>query len=435
MGNPFSTAKPFSDDNLPTTPLPEPKMATEIIIQGPGVGERKSAGLVGEESIPSISDFDWTEGEQVDFKEIVKVSPSHITPYCLDHVRRRVICVKVEPEELNKKTFLYQEQRQQATKIYAVPYSLFCDVCDELDDSEWESKVYFLHSTGRCGSTLLCKVMGTVSNFVSLSEPDIYSYITLKNALNRGEIDEALMKRLTKASSWMLYFAFCGKHSANPNAKLCVKLRSQNIQIADIMKEAMPTSKSVFLYRDPFDVTDSFCAAFAKGCVMKSVRKLNVDSWFVYSVSKFPLYWDYLCPYMTGAAQNPRFPEDSYRPLGIPGMMAMGWIYVVEKAAELQQQKKVFDVMIRYEDLCQKKIAIVHRMLQECGDDSVDMKEVQLGDVFDEDAHKGNDATTSSRNGAKEFVYISPTDLPLLVTLFGKSTLSPDFIIPGTVQG
>lgn len=42
-----------------------------------------------------------------------------------------------------------------------------------------DTPVVFLHSTGRCGSTLLCRLLGDAAATVSVSEPDFYSQLVL----------------------------------------------------------------------------------------------------------------------------------------------------------------------------------------------------------------------------------------------------------------
>jgi len=277
--------------------------------------------------------------------------------------------------------------------------------------------------------------MGKVGGVISLSEPDIFSVLTSTFALKPNEISDPLLLRLIKASSGLLYSSFCGPKSANPGNQLCFKTRSQVIQIADKVKQSMPQSKSIFLYRNPLDTTDSFSAAFAKGCVFNTVRYFQIDSWFVYKMSKFSLYWDYVCPYLSQTSNDKRFKDESvYRPLGIPGMMGMCWIYTMETAAKMSEQGNLFDAIVRYEDLCTYKDKVVIETLRLCGSSDVTVSADTLGNVFDEDAHKGNAATSSSRNGREEYAYIAAADLAPLNKMFSLCSLSPAFTLPNTLK-
>jgi hypothetical protein len=193
-----------------------------------------------------------------------------------------VILVRVAPDLLDgdasrNSAFFYQQQRQNATQVIAVPYSELIDVVEQLSsatDAKWASRVLFLHSTGRCGSTLLCKLIGKARDVVSLSEPDIYSYMTWVVARRLDGAGDAVAPALIRAVTWLLH----AYGSTTPDTVVCIKLRSQVVEIADAMQKAAPQSKALFLYRDPIDTIDSFCMAFFSGFVNRMLRWTNLDS-------------------------------------------------------------------------------------------------------------------------------------------------------------
>jgi hypothetical protein len=431
-----TASRPLSDANLPADGAPAPPFATvstELVLTGtPVQGQRKAAGPLGDDSCATLDDFTWAEGSAVDLREILRASPGLVTPYCFDHLRRRVILTKVDPAEMGTRTFLYKDQRQMATNVYAVPYSEFCDIVDEFDgDAAWMGKVTFLHSTGRCGSTLLCKLLGQANGMISLSEPDIYTYLGFLQVMHGDDFASGMLGRLARSVTWMHYAAAAG----DTGADICIKTRSQVIAVADLIKRAIPDSKNIYLYRAPIPTIDSFCMAFASNFIARMIRWLNIDGWYFYSkysglVPSFP----YMCPWL--ASPDPRFPADIYRPLGLVGLTALMFIYNMERAVALQKVG-TFDAVLRYEDLCSQREVAVKTVLEECGNkDAIGLEDASA--IFDEDAHKGNATTASSRakgDKSKKPLYISETDLPFVEQLLvgHKQLKDLGYIIPGTL--
>jgi hypothetical protein len=133
-------------------------------------------------------------------------------------VRRACVCILwttivqrmtlSTPSPQDKEVFLYQLQRRFARRAWLVPFSEFCRVMKlkmevilicfcSLKASREDicSHVLFVHSTGRCGSTLLSKVLrlsleltskmiGVMGGFASLSEPDVFSSLVVHHKLH-----------------------------------------------------------------------------------------------------------------------------------------------------------------------------------------------------------------------------------------------------------
>eukprot|EP00041_Stephanoeca_diplocostata_P018969 m.402163 g.402163 ORF g.402163 m.402163 type:complete len:133 (-) comp21173_c0_seq3:372-770(-) len=106
-------------------------------------------------------------------------------------------------------------------------------------------------------------------------------------------------------------------------------MRSQCIGIAEAMKKSMPESKAIFLYRNPIDTIDSTCVAFFKGVVQKWVRAWHVDSFFIFKLSGWKKIFNYIAPLFN----DPRFPEQTYYPLGFVGLAAMAWWVAMDQVA------------------------------------------------------------------------------------------------------
>jgi hypothetical protein len=121
----------------------------------------------------------------------------------------------------------------------------------------------FLHSTGRCGSTLLSKVLGVLANVHSLSEPDIYGSIACHIALKTPGFDNELAKKLIRAST-VLWTASI--KSAKPETDIIAfKHRAFVTLHTDTFTLAVPEAKvcSVFPLRPALPFIAAMCSVSA----------------------------------------------------------------------------------------------------------------------------------------------------------------------------
>jgi hypothetical protein len=343
-----------------------------------------------------------------------------------------VILVRASAEVLSQGTFIYQQQRQNATQVYAVPYAMMAEAVEQLTDgsTEWSANLMFLHSTGRCGSTLLCRLLGKARDVVSISEPDIFSYITWVAATKKDGVDQVLDPKFLNAISWMLYrFG-----SPSGDGVVCIKLRSQVVELADTLKKALPQSKTLFLYREPIDTIDSFCMAFFSDFVKRQLRWWNIDSWFIYKQSGWDKDFPYLAPLL--AAQDGRFPEALYRKLGFVGLITMIWLSNMDTALRLQRTN-FFDACVRYEDLCTHRVKVADSIMEKCKFPVGGLDSSAADAVFDEDAHGAATGTRSRRRerGAGGPMYITAHDEPLVRQLIKchEQLDTAANILPGTL--
>lgn len=141
-------------------------------------------------------------------------------------------------------------QRKYAQRVWLVPLEhvrRFVDRRLDEDPAQAEN-ILFVQSTGRCGSTLLSKVLDAIGGVHSLSEPDVYTQIwdtvlAGREALS-GVNTHQLLHDVTVLYAMMLRF-----HSAG-DGLVCLKLRSQCIEVAESMHKAIPSAKQIFMYRD-----------------------------------------------------------------------------------------------------------------------------------------------------------------------------------------
>lgn len=117
-------------------------------------------------------------------------------------------------------------------------------------------KMIMIYSVGRCGSTLLSKVFNQIETVLSLSEPDVFSQIVgLRNPDGSNDTEIA---QLLKICIYLL-----SKPALKGKQSCCVlKLRSFCIELGDLIYQAFPDSKVIFLYRNAEAVVQSSISAF-----------------------------------------------------------------------------------------------------------------------------------------------------------------------------
>lgn len=101
-----------------------------------------------------------------------------LLPYCIDFLRRRALYVGgVDLREAQAAPFYYLHLRRTARSVVSVPWERGALHCDGA------AAPVFLFSPGRCGSTLLSRVLfaGGIAN---VSEPDFYTQATTAVAVS-----------------------------------------------------------------------------------------------------------------------------------------------------------------------------------------------------------------------------------------------------------
>jgi hypothetical protein len=174
------------------------------------------------------------------------VSRSSVSLYCIDPISGNVLLTET-PEALDiaDSTFVYEAQYRCALRVHSAPLNDLLAAAQELS---LPANTLFLHSTGRCGSTLLAKALAG-SGVVTFSEPDIFTQLAL---LGRPSQQKDI------AAIQVLYECFVRFFARGRNGPLAFKLRSTSCEHADYIAAALPSAKSLFLYRDAVSVARSY---------------------------------------------------------------------------------------------------------------------------------------------------------------------------------
>jgi len=412
--------------------------AQELILTKPG-GKGSSYFCDPSVAFGSLTDFKYTVGKCIDFRQLLKEKSDVIGPYCVDDEHRQIVFVETKPgfDPAETGPFYFQSQRDNAIRLYTVPYEEYHAVIESLDQEMTRTdNLLLVYNTSRCGSTLLSKCLDSLTSMQSISEPDIFSSLTHMASEAYGTRNKDIIKLARSHAKLLVYL----RRKRHPDrTAICFKFRFQCVYAADLFQQAIPDAKAIFLYRNGLDVIDSMGAAFINTGLYRFIRAISLDSLYVYHASSLPEHLWKLMPLMKDTT---RFPVSCYKWLGAVSPFVMTWISVMHKAMEAYNAGIICE-MIRYEDLITGKTELVRQMLLKTGISvSVETSSKSI-DVFKKDSH-ANTTTKSRRNlmntstgkmSRKGFVYLKDKDVVAIKDVILRHEIigSPDFIIPGTL--
>lgn len=195
--------------------------------------------ITGRRPAPNLAtkaDFELRAAGEVEAGWLL-ASPN-ISLYTFDDTERCAVFVETPLGlELRAAPFFYAAQRDHATRLFTLPYDDFNTLAATLPDPN----LALLYSVGRCGSTLLSSALGNLADVVSLSEPDVYTHAVGMREPG-GSRDAELVTLLRSATRFLC------REDAAPT--WFIKFRGSCVEIADLMAQAFPEAKTLFLYRD-----------------------------------------------------------------------------------------------------------------------------------------------------------------------------------------
>lgn len=166
--------------------------------------------------------------------------------YTLDRDSDSAWFVELPPGlDLSQSAFVYDVQRRSARRVLQVPLAALEDMAEGVPAPE---RVIFVFSIGRCGSTLVSHALDAVPGVWSLSEPDAYTRLSVRNydSTQRMDYPPDQVIRLIRACTRLLFRPPQDRLAT----VLAVKFRSQTLRQADLYHRALPDASFVFLYRD-----------------------------------------------------------------------------------------------------------------------------------------------------------------------------------------
>ncbi len=289
-----------------------------------------------------LDNFMLGEAIPVDFRDIWRRHLSDLSPFCIDLKRNQVVFVRVASDvDLTAAPFYYHAQRQHAIEVYSLGFEQFYELAEELPDDA--GNVGFLFSTGRCGSTLLAKLLQTSPQVVAISEPDVYTQAVV-SGLSQDEAAK-LIRCCTRVLSTV------HRRRVPAASFVFIKLRSQCVYRGEVFRHADHRYRSLFLYRNATDVVNSFYSLLP-GWGRAVVRRVPVDHWYL-SGAQMRLRISKICPLLS----DKRFAD---LPRSCFNICVLMWLSAMESAARLQAgDEPFFQSILRYDDLLLQRHSIV----------------------------------------------------------------------------
>jgi len=292
----------------------------------------------------STRDFATLRGREVSLARLLADAPDTLSPYALDVPARRVAFVQTSPglDLAAAHPFVYEAQRRHARQLVVASEEEVVDAARVLRLPE--HRPTFLYSTGRCGSTLLGKMVARLDGVQSISEPDVYTQATF--ARDRSDADlERRLQALLGAVTRLWASHLLAHHPDRP--RLLIKHRGFTLFLADLLAAAAPGSRALFLYRDPEAVVRSYDGAFFDSKAWSWVRARGLDHRLLRLVRRSGAlpFERFLLP-----LDDPRCADPEAQ--GVEGALALLWLSLVQEAARQETAHPgLYGAPLRYEDL------------------------------------------------------------------------------------
>lgn len=322
----------------------------------------------------------------------------NISLYCLDDANGAAWFVETPPEvDLTQAPFYYINQYDHALRLFTVPYEEFHLLADSIP----LGKLIFVHSTGRCGSTLISKTLNMVDGVRSLSEPDLYTQILFMRHLDSSR--DAHYRRLLRSCTLLL-----GKSAPT----LAVKFRAMCIQLDDLLYAEFPDAMQLFLYRN----MESWARSMGVETRPPAERRVPM--------TEFPIYRQAMTPLRTGfVAAHEREPNPVE-------WSALTWLSLMEHYVKLCDGGLPF-LAVRYEDIQAHPRQVLAAVFEYCGlAANID----RAYSVFATDSQEGTPLSRASLK-ERERTPLDPAEIGRWNEILSERRIvrSADYIAPYTI--
>ena len=347
-------------------------------------------------STVSIDDFQVHIERSVD-PAIILEQPT-ISLYCLDPVNQQAIFVQTPPEaDLWQAPFYFIAQYEAAERLIAIPYTTLHAIARQVDINP--QHIILLYSTGRCGSTLFSHILNQNPNTVSFSEPDVFTQLVM--AHTSGESDDAEVTTLLYDTLMIM----CANAQLHGFQTVAFKFRSYVLSVSDLLYQAVPEAKLIFLYRNALTWARSFSRAFGSSDA-ELAERLKHDG----------------CDIIPSVAGYLQTHSDTLTWIEYLSHM---WISTMQDSRALQQQGAALGYG-RFEELKVAPQEVVQSLLAHCG---LPMPTPdRLAEVLAKDSQAG---TVGAQDRAAPVRWLTDADLAELDRIIRESdaSLTPDTML------
>lgn len=288
--------------------------------------------------LTSLSDFRLKEVGIVSASEILE-NPQ-ISLYSLDFDTQLAGFVEIPAGiDMSQVPFMFITQYDEVIRVFTLSFEMFVELADLVRIDE--SRLVFIHSTGRCGSTLASQVFAQVPGVVNLSEPFVLPELVIMKNSHPTQKDELMA--LLKATVLLL----C---KTNAEAAWVIKEHSYALELTGWLGEIFPQAKHLFLYRNAETWMRSCLSAYFGGgeMTLEELRGHETD------------YRGYKAPLIPVIGQLEAEPHRSFAEL-----MSLEWLNYLERYTQFCEQGMEM-LAIRYQDWKREPRKTAEAMLDYC---------------------------------------------------------------------
>ena len=381
--------------------------------------------------IADVKDFSKIYDGELDFVDYWNRKSHCLTPFCFDYKNKSVVFVET-PADIDLLTahpFFYEAQRKYATKLYLVPFDLVKILSNEVKGFEG-SKPIFLFSTGRCGSTLLCNLMGDNADIVSVSEPDYFTQLPFLRYKYGEGIDKEL-SQITRALTILLQ-AHIKTHS---NCVATVfKFRSMALEAAELISNSVPEADHIYLYRNARDTINSFLSVLSAHPLLMLANGLNTK--YLPLLSYIPVGIISFIPILKKNVEilAPLVKSSGYKTVGIgtgTSIFSLAWLSSLNKVLELQKgEQGFFKCIVRYDELKSDTFQVMKNIMLSFDFDEINETSKQsMMETMGKNSQAGSEMSSKGEKllGARDFEIIEN------VLIKHSEIKGMEYILPGTI--
>jgi hypothetical protein len=347
-------------------------------------------------------DFVVHPGRAIDAQ--VVLDQPNISLYCLDHATQCAWFVQTPPEvNLFAAPFFFIAQYEAAERLVAVPYATLHALVRtvELDPQ----RIVLVYSTGRCGSTLLSHVLNQIPTTASYAEPDVFTQLVTFRTTGVSD-DRETMALLSDA-----LLVMCAHAQRRGYQYWAFKFKSYVLSVSDLLYNAVPEAKLVFLYRNALSWAQSFSRAFGSSDAALEERLHDAD-------------------YRPVIPSVATYVRTHRRSMPWVEYLTHMWVSTMQDSRRLQHNGATL-ACARFEDLQVAPRRVIQALLTQCALPVPDHD--RFARVLAEDAQAG---TAGAQEQAAPVRRLSDADLTELTHAIHRldPTLAPDTTLPQTVH-
>lgn len=269
--------------------------------------------------------------------------------------------------DCRKSPFIHIGQFKESVRIITMPLSAFFRCAEELGDPK--SKVIWLHSTGRCGSTAMSQVFEAIPNCTTVSEPMcMFTYrneggVVYNTKKYRQLLNSETYENVVKATARMM--AKPNEH--NPDILFIKNFTLSGVIEVPLLEQMFPNDSHLFLYRDCLDTVQSYLKSLNSHFWMALVMKLRANACLRYTIRSPKLLFKALSP--PEIIDMNQWLNDTNTQLDMSafGLLVIQWSSCCQYYTHLVNTTPTQMKAIRYEDIVEHKDATLHLLFEFCG--------------------------------------------------------------------